>query len=323
MKVLCEHAHSTVPALRLNALWALKHFVDAASPDLKKACLEELGPDWVVRLIRDDAEDSISQMGRGRDASNVDMDDDVEMDASEAPHRWLYGSDGLIQELDSSNSTRLRQAEDKLNSVREAESNMARRTRNDELAIQEQALNFIRNLIGRPEPGVASESAMETAEMVDYLFQKLRKDDLFEILASKLRSKVLHPFARRAPVPGREARRVHPQARIIVPAIFILVNVAGSVPRHRQTVIAQTELLKLVALQASSKDREVRVALCHLIINLTWQEDGSEALACAQRANELKKLGFHTKMETLKHQDGDLDVRERAKTAAWQMEQAI
>lgn len=321
MKVLCEHAHSTVPALRLNALWALKHFVDAASPDLKKACLEELGPDWIVRLIRDDAEDS-SQFMRMREASSMDADDDVDMEASEAPHRWLYGSDGVLQELDSSHSTRLRQAEDKLNSVREAESNVARRTRNDELVIQEQALNFIRNLIGRPEPGAASESAMETAEMVDYLFAKLRKDELFEILASKLRPKVLHPFARRTPVPGRETRRVHPQARIIVPAIFILVNVAGSVPRHRQTVIAQTELLKLVAQQASSKDREVRVALCHLIINLTWQEDGSEALACAHRANELKKLGFHTKMETLKHQDGDLDVRERAKTAAWQMEQA-
>ncbi|KAI5457995.1 armadillo-type protein [Mariannaea sp. PMI_226] len=323
MKILCEHTHSSVPALRLNALWALKHFVDAASPDLKKACLEELEPAWLVQLIRDSSEDSTLRTGRGREASAIDLDDDVEMEASEPPHRWLYGSGGLVREMDSSNSTKLRQAEDKLSIVREAESNVARRARNDDLAIQEQALNFIRNLIGRPEPGVASESAAETAEMVDYLFAKLKQDELFEILASKLRPRVLHPFARRTPVPGRETRRVHPQAKIIVPAIFILVNVAGSIPRHRQLVIAQTELLKLVAQQANSKDKEVRAALCHLIINLTWQEDGSEAQACAQRAHELKKLGFHTKMETLKHSDGDLDVRERAKTAAWQMQQAI
>jgi hypothetical protein len=66
----------------------------------------------------------------------------------------------------------------------------------------------------------------------------------------------------------------------------------------------------------------MRAALCRLIINLSWQEDGSEAQACAQMTHELKKLGFHTKMETLKHSDGDLDVRERAKTAAWQIRQA-
>ncbi|KAH6872082.1 hypothetical protein B0T10DRAFT_499911 [Thelonectria olida] len=75
------------------------------------------------------------------------------MEESEPPRRRLYGSDGLLQEMDSSSSTRLRQAEDKLNIVR-----VSRRARNDNLAIQEQALNFIRNFIERPEPGVASES---------------------------------------------------------------------------------------------------------------------------------------------------------------------
>ncbi|KAH7153239.1 armadillo-type protein [Dactylonectria macrodidyma] len=321
MKVLCEHAHSDNPALRLNAMWALKHFVDAVGPELKKACLEELETEYLVELICHDTEDSTLLTGQERD-TGIDMDDDVEMEPSDVPHRWLYASNGLLRELDSSQSTKLRQVEDKLAAVRESELNPVRRARNDDLAIQEQGLNFIQNLIGRPEAGLSSETTNETAEMVDHLFAKLGQDRMFDILASKLRARVLHPFSRRTPVAGRETRVLHPQAKIIMAVIYILVHMAASIPRHRQLVIAQTELLKLLAQQASSKDREVRVALCHLIINLTWQEDDGEAQSCAQRAHELRKLGFHTKMETLKHQDGDLDVRERAKTAVWQIQQA-
>ncbi|KAM5342952.1 hypothetical protein ACJ41O_013918 [Fusarium nematophilum] len=300
MKVLCEHAHSENPALRLNALWALKHFIDAVGPDLKKACLAELETGWLEQLICEDTEDSALQMAREREASGLDMDDDVDMQQSDEPHRWLYGSNGLLRELDATNSTRLRQVEDKLTAVRESELNPVRRARNDDLAIQEQGLDFIRNLIGRPGAGLASDTANETTEMIDFLLRELGTERLFEILSTKLRAK----------------------AKIIVAVIYILVHIAASIPRHRQMVISQTELLKLLAQQASSKDREVRVALCHLVINLTWQEDDGEAQACAQRALELRKLGFHTKMEALTKQDGDLDVRERAKTAAYQMEQA-
>lgn len=323
MKVLCEHAHSDNPALRLNALWALKHFADAVGPDMKKACLEELESGWLVQLICEDTEDSALHTAQSRESSGVDMDDDTDMQPEEEVHRWLYGSKGLLRELDSSRSTKLRQTEDKLNAVRETELNPVRRARNDDLAIQEQGLDLIRNLIGRPGAGsLTSDSPTETTEMIDYLFSELGQDRLFEILATKLRPKVFHPFSRRTPVAGREPRILYPKAKIIVAVIYILVHMAASIPRHRQLVIAQTELLKLLAQQASSTAREVRVALCHLIINLTWQDDENEAQACAQRAHELRKLGFHTKMETLKHQDGDLDVRERAKTASWQMQHA-
>lgn len=322
MKVLCEHAHSDNPALRLNALWALKHFVDAVGPDLKKACLEQLEPGWLVQLICDESQESSLFALKTKESAADDLDEDMDMQPSDEPLRWLYGTNGSMQELDASRSSRLRQAEDRLASVRESELNPARKARSDDLAIQEQGLDFIRNFIGRPESGVSSEAPSETTEMIDYLFSELGQDRLFEILASKLRSKVLHPFSRRAPVSGRETRVLHPQAKIIVAVICILVHMAASIPRHRQLVIAQTELLKLLAQQANSKDRGVRASLCHLVINLTWQEDEGEAQACSQRAHELKKLGFYTRMETLKHQDRDLDVRERAKTAAWQIEQA-
>ncbi|KAJ4261474.1 hypothetical protein NW762_006899 [Fusarium torreyae] len=322
VSVLCEHAHSQNPALRLNALWALKHFVDAVGPDLKKATLAELGSHWLQQLICDDTEDSALQLSKEREASGLDMDHDVDMQQSDEPHRWVYGSNGLLREINAANSTRLRQVEDKLAAVRESELNPVRRARNDDLAIQEQGLDLIRNLIGRPRSGLSSETTNETTEMIDFLLHELGTERLFEILSSKLRVKVFRPFSRRPTVTGRETKLLHPQAKIIVAVIYILAHIAASVSRHQQMVITQTDLLKLLAQQASSKDREVRVALCHFIINLTYKDDDGEAQACALRAIELRKLGFFTKMEALTKQDGDLDVRERAKTAAYQLEQA-
>ncbi|KAK5997867.1 Armadillo repeat-containing 8-like protein [Cladobotryum mycophilum] len=321
MKVLCEHARSENSVLRLNALWALKHFVVAVSPDVKKACLEQLEPGWLVQLIRDDSTDMASYNSRSKQSVGDDLDEEMDAPPSDEPFRWLYVSNGLLRELDASRSSRLRTAEVNLTVIREAELNPVKRARSDNIAIQEQGLDFIRNLIG-PGAGPTAESPCETTEMIDYLFSALGQDRFFDILASKLRPKVLNPYSRRSSG-GRETKVLHPQAKIIAAVIFILVHVAASIPRYRQLVVAQTELLRLLAQQASSKDKEVRVALCHLVINLTGQEDESEDQACGQRANELRRLGYHTKMESLQNQDKDLDVRERAKTAAYQLEHAI
>lgn len=320
MGVLCEHAHSDNPSLRFNALWALKHFVDAVGPELKKACLEELESGWLVQLIRDDTQDAALFNGRTRETPGDDMDEDIDFPSPDEKHRWLHGVNGDIRELDASCSTRMRQAEDRLSAIRETELNPVRRARNDDVAIQEQGLDFIRNLIGRPGPGIP-DTTNETTEMIDYLFSELGQDRLFDILASKLRPKYLHPFSRRAPAAGREPRVIHPQAQIIVPVIYILVHMAASEARHRQLVTTQTELLKLLV-QHAGKDREVRVALCHLVTNLTFQDDDGESEGCRQRAAELRKLGFQNKLEMLKQDDRDLDVRERAKLAVFQMEEA-
>ncbi|KAF9878581.1 armadillo repeat protein [Colletotrichum karsti] len=329
MKILCEHAHSLNAALRLNALWALKHFVHAVDPETKKQCLEELESGWLVQLICDDTEDDALFLARSKlDKQNAgdagdDMDGDVEMDQADSLSKSWLGSTMPSDDADGRRSAKLRQTEARLAALREAELNPLRKARNDDLAIQEQGLDFIRNLIGATGSGSSSESANETTEMIDYLFNELGQDRFFDILARKLQAKVLNPTSRRAvgSGSGREARILYPQAKIIEAVVFILVHMAASIPRHRQLVIAQTDLLKLLANHFNSKDKEVRVALCHLISNLTWQDDENDMRACAQRAYELKKLGFLTKLEGLED-DCELDVRERAKSAVWQMKQA-
>ncbi|KAJ0294681.1 hypothetical protein CBS470a_000590 [Colletotrichum nupharicola] len=328
MKILCEHAHSLNAALRLNALWALKHFVHAVDPETKKQCLEELESGWLVQLICDDTEDDALFLARSKmDKQNAidvgdDMDGDVEMDQPDSLSRSWLSSSIPPQDVDGKRPAKFRQTEARLAALREAELNPLRKARNDDLAIQEQGLDFIRNLIGAAGSGSSTESANETTEMIDYLFSELGQDRFFDILARKLQAKVLHPTSRRAvgSAAGREARVLYPQAKIIEAVVFILVHMAASIPKHRQLVIAQTDLLKLLANHFNSKDKEVRVALCHLISNLTWQDDESDARACAQRAYELKKLGFLTKLEGLED-DCELDVRERAKSAVWQMKQ--
>src|SRR5689334_3932064 len=89
LKILCEHARATNAKLRLNALWALKHFVNSVSNEMKRQCLDELGQGWLVQLICDDTEDEAllssraKVEGRSNTNSNGEMDEDIEMDQFE------------------------------------------------------------------------------------------------------------------------------------------------------------------------------------------------------------------------------------------------
>lgn len=315
MAVLCQHTHSDQPSLRLNALWALKHLIVAVGPELKKACLEELGPGWLVQLIQDDTQQDDEDMYTSPPVV-------AEQPQQQGGHRWMYGRDGGLRELDGTGSWRTRQAEDKLRAVREAESQPTRRVRNDEVAIQEQGLDLIRNLIGIPGVGLGTEAGTETSDMIDHLFRELGQDRLFELLASKLRPRYVHALSRRAPTAGREARVLHPVPQVIVPAVYILVQMAGSDARHRQLVVAQTDLLRQLA-QYSGRDKEVRIALCHLVTNLaTHEDDDGDVEGGRARAAELKRLGFHDKMDEYRLEDRELDVRERAKLAVFHLDQA-
>ena len=335
LKILCGHAHSGNVKLRLNALWALKHLVQAAGNDVKKTCLEELGQGWLVQLICDDTEDEALLSSKSRPGPfgfNEGTDDDVQMDQFEDEDEPRLsapvGTLGHVyNKFDSKASFTGTQpggsrgggsllANARLAALRDLETNPARRARKDDIAVQEQGLDFIRNLIG----GFNNVGTSETSEMIDFLMTSLGQDQIFEILASKLKFKIINPFNKRNSAGNGETRLVPPQAEIIAAVEYILVHMAASIPRHRQLIISQTELLKLLVPQFNHPNKEVRLALCWLVINLTWVDDAHDDQACVQRAQELKKLGFLAKLESLEN-DVELDVRERAKTAVWQMKQ--
>ncbi|KAK4226466.1 armadillo-type protein [Podospora fimiseda] len=321
VKILCEHAHSQVPGLRLNALWGLKHLVLDVSVPLRKQILEELEPGWLVQLISDDnsEEDEAIQSARQRRAPDEDDDEDMGADATpyeeeSRPWTWqVLSRDYPTPELSAAvaNSSRIKKANARLLAVREAELNPARKARNDTIDIQEKGLGFIRNL-------TMLHKKEDQVEIVDHLFSVLGQDRLFGILADKLNIRVVGAYGRRHSK-GRDTVVVYPQARIVENLTYILVHIAASVPRHRQLVIAQTELLKLLGGHFNDKDVGVRRALCHLFDNLSCLECEEDRQPCLSRTAELEKLGFLAKLEGLWHGDADLDVRERAKQVVEQM----
>ncbi|CAK7263270.1 hypothetical protein SEPCBS57363_000469 [Sporothrix epigloea] len=438
MNILCTHAHSLNSPLRLNSLWALKHFVDGVEPSMKKACLEQLGSGWLTQLVDPELEGEPSPSSSssppfftGRVESNYGRslggmagvvaapswsfsagpaEEDVEMDqdqdddeadditeqksngkaslwaASTAPGATTGSGSPSFQRArfprtshERSRTGRLRQAEAKLAALQELEVLAPRKSQNDEVLIQEQGLNFVRNLIGpgsysstgsggaisgglgQPASAGQRDAVSEATEMIDYLFNEIGQDRLFQILVSKLKPKArpgLSRFTstRRRPAataaasfgtdmaatgatttasaagapgtpssPSSEStaaatsRLQPPRARIIEAVIFILVHISASVPRHRQVVISQMELLKALVGHFASRDKGVRLALCHLVTNLTWQDDSADSLLAAARSTSLRRLGVLTQLEAMQFEDPELDVRELAKMAVHQM----
>jgi hypothetical protein len=285
---------------------------------LRKQCLEELEPGWLVQLISDDTSDEEALQPRTRSARrSTDADDDEDMDAEtpyedDAHRSWTWPALSHLT-TPASASPRLLHASAKLTALRDAELNPARKARADSLAIQEQGLGFIRTLIMLPVPS-------SQTDMVDYLFTELSQDRLFSILADKLKVRVVGALGRRRSSRGRRDTVVlYPQARIVENLTYVLVHMAAGAPRHRQLVVAQTELLKLLDGHLNSKDAGVRRALCQLFSNLTCLESDGDRLPCSQRVLELERLGFLARLEGLERDDVDLGVRERAKAAAAQM----
>ena len=177
----------------------------------------------------------------------------------------------------------------------------------DDLAIQEQGLTLVRNLICGPG----------SSDMVDFLFENLGQDQVFEMLTNLLTPKKANGYSSRRP--GGSARPpVPPPTEIVTAVCYILVHLAASQPKHRQMLVARQRLLELMVPLFNHPHSEVRVCCVWTVINLTWTEDQADKMNCKNRALELKKLGVLTKLHELEN-DAELDVKERVKTAILQM----
>ncbi|KAK3293443.1 armadillo-type protein [Chaetomium fimeti] len=310
VETLCKHTHSLNPGLQVNALWALKHLVLEMDTSIRKPCLDQLGSGWLIQLISDDASEEEGIRTRSRPGRRVaaEDDDDEDMDKETlggeddgAHGEWTWAAQNHTPQPNSKPSTT-------------RSSTPARKARADRLAIREQALGFIRNFLMITSPG-------DQLEMVDYLFTELGQDRLFSILADMLKVRVVGAVGRRASSArgtGRDALVLYPQARIVENLAYILVHIAAGTPAHRQLVIAQTELLKLLGGHLNSKDAGVRRALCQLFANLCWADSDTDLAPCTQRASALEQLGFLAKLQGLEA-DADSGVRERARAAVAQM----
>lgn len=309
--------------MRYNALWALKHFVQAAKNETKMSCFRELGKEWLVQLICGDSDTDYETGSPSDEAGTIierdfdvpmrGADDEDEQNSSSYAH---LGPDNGFKDLNTAPLGR-RAARQSASANRSSAQLLddEKRTWEDDTRVQEQALEFLRNLIA----GYSTTGIDASAEMITSLFDSFGEDSFFELLTSKLRSKVHHPFLRgHTRISSGETRVSPPRPEILSAVGWILANIAASIPRHRQALIRQTELLRLLVQHANHPVKDVRSVICHIIVNLTWADNDQDSAAAIGRARELERLGYLARLDLLV-KDEDLDVRERAKTARYQL----
>jgi hypothetical protein len=343
VQILCDHARRSSPPLRLSSLWALKHLILKAPKDLRISTLEELGTGWLISAISGEHRDtglfsngggvsvglsSFNAAGEQVDllipsSMDVDeptrpsLDDDIEEDDDD---------DGEIMYDEFSNThyqasqvrstlapTSAFNTKKHLYTVRELEENPALQARRDDVAVQEQALDILRNLF----------HGDECAEMVEHVFRELGHQKIFDLLTAKL-----------APLPASQrqqstttsntgtttiGRNIYNPTELILSTVHVITHIANGAPHHKQLLIAQRSLLQAWLPHFNHAEAKVRVTCTWAVNSLTWIEDESDRTGARLRAQELRAVGIEAAVRGLA-QDPDLDTKERVRTALRQME---
>lgn len=336
LKILCEHAQSINTYLRLNSVWALKHLMLHASNETKMACLEELGPGWLKQVVSSDVEvPNLFPTPRGdRDEGSatpirmstpnaageqVDLLNAVENVSSESSQDVEDDCEDNLRMIDSIGALSEAEVERKQHAMfsrqnenrkplqdnRDTDRSPFRHGMSNELAVQKQGLELLRNLL----------CGNGASEMIDFVFRELGSDKFFEMLAARLRPKVFNVFNRERRSSENGVRHIQPQIDIVISICYIIVHIAAGNPRQRQLLVAQTEFLKLMVPLFNHTECEIRSCCIWICLNVIWIDNDSEKPNCKARARELVKLGVYEKLEQMAT-DTVLDVRERAKTAS-------
>ncbi|KAF2097649.1 ARM repeat-containing protein [Rhizodiscina lignyota] len=376
IKILCEHAHSADNDLQMMSLWALKHLVYQASPDTKISCLDELGAGWLIQTLTGEMRDPFSSFTRATasqgstpigmgtpnaageqvDLLNAADDPTMDVDASSTSGEDEPEDDAMADSITSLNLPRYLpnppavqrptnlQHRARLKLIKRDEQNAAVMAWKHEVRIQEQALDFLRNLISDPQS--------EQDKMIDHVLATLDAQRLFDILLSKLRPSSPQPAPQRdqprqphgkhpaLTTPGSAARFAasatyspaysthrHPPPStasilsqittppdLLVSTIFLIVHIANGRASQRQQLLSQTPLMSATLPLFSHPDRRIRTALCWLAHNLVWLDSNStdDQISARQRARELRNLGVEEKVR-LALGDEHRDVVERAR----------
>jgi hypothetical protein len=332
---LCEQAKRSNSKLRQASLWALKHLVLNSPKDMKIECLEQLGTGWLIQAVNGtplpghsmtlgssnaagehvdllNASDMMGMDWTEQDDDDAD-DDDGDGEVLMDHNGTRYQSSGLRSTLSSTNHKA------HLRLLRKNEHDPTVQAKHDDMLVQEQALDFIRNLI----------NGDDNVAMIEHLNNVLGADRLFEMLHNKLRPILYRP---NSPFDGQRDTVYSPQSQqsntvwqppeLINAALGVIIHVAGGSSKHRQQLIAQTPLLTAWLPHFSHADRRIRVASVWAIINLTWVDSAADREDAKARARTLASFGIDEKVRALA-EDVDADTRERVKTAVRQIDELL
>ncbi|OJJ44141.1 hypothetical protein ASPZODRAFT_135623 [Penicilliopsis zonata CBS 506.65] len=314
LPTLCEHAHSPDTKLRIESLWALKHVAYSSANDVKIKIIDALEPQWLKQIImqdptraalfRRDEMESAGTAALGMGTANsageqVDLLNPME-DVQDAEDDFKMSdtmpSSKMSLEMFLPDVRRRRKL------VMIGDLDQTTQARQDDIAVQEQTFDLLRNLIcGTGAP-----------EMIDYLFKTIGQDALLDALANKLRPRSIHLAHR--PLASSSSRLLQVPPEILVSVTYVIIHLAASVPRHRKLLVAHDDLLRNLLGYFNHPQRDVRANCVWVMINLAHEDDQTDRPGCRDRSLRLKSLGVMDRLAALED-DADLDVRERTKTA--------
>ncbi|KAF2118874.1 armadillo-type protein [Lophiotrema nucula] len=343
LKTLCEHCRSANFDLRCGSLWALKHLVLGLTFQMKVQCLDELGVGYLVQTLNGEP----TRIGMGTpNAAGEQVDilnaivDEPQMDVDEEPSEdedddtmtdcipSMRRHQRIGSRYTSSNSIR-----DRLQQIRNDEQDPRHTSERDDIRLQEQALDFIRNFITDDK---------NSGDTIDHILKTFGHTRFFELMDSKLRPKGSPSSAPTQPSPSywitpTPSRTTfgssiapavqtlpsinwatYPSHELITGTLYILVHLANGRPGHRSTLISQSPLMSHILPLLQHPNRLVRLPCAWFINNLAWVEDNSDYASARDRCAQLRDLGYWDAVRRLAN-DADLDIRERAKTAVEQM----
>lgn len=309
--ILCEHAHSSNTKLRIESLWALKHVVYNTANDIKMKVVESLTPAWIRQVISQDPISALTRrgmeeeteqgagiaMGRANSAGEqVDILNPIE-DPSESSEDFKMTD--TMPPSKMSLDMFLPDARRRRRLVLHGSLEQSTQSRQDDIAVQEQTFDLLRNII----------CGTGANEMIDYLFERIGKDELLDAVADKLRSRTIQLPHRR-----ESSRSLHVPNEILIAASAFIIHIAAGLPRHRQVLMSHGDLLRSLTNYFNHSHRDVRANCIWVVINLIYEEDQSDRDGCRERATKLRALGVTDRLASLED-DSDLDIKERTKTA--------
>lgn len=281
--------------------------------DIKIRIIDAVGPDWIKTVITQDPTRALTKrgfdtemegatpvgMGRINSAGEhvdllnpvedpQDQDEDLKMADTIPSSKMNMGS--YLPDATRRRKLALNGDLDQTTQVRQ-----------DDIAVQEQTFDLIRNLI----------CGQDSSEVIDYLFMHIGQDVILDSLADRLRPCSI-------PLPHRREsssnKTLHAPTEILVAVTFVLIHFAASITRHRELVMGHRELLHNLMGYLNHSSRDVRANCVWVIINLTYPDDQNDRDASRERAARLRTLGILDQLDGLLN-DADLDVRERTRTA--------
>jgi uncharacterized membrane protein YgcG len=302
---------------------------------MKMQCLEELGVGWLVQVLNGEpskpawatpnAAGEQVDILNAADEPHMDVDEDLSEEDDEDTMADNIPSMGRLLRPGSryTSATNIR---DRLQQIRNDEQDTRLNSERDDIRIQEQALDFIRNFISEDQ---------SSGDMIDHLLKSFGHSRFFDLLDAKLRpknagfssssqSQANQPAPTYWPNTANRASMVtpptshpnwslYPAPELVLATTFVLVHLANGHPAHRSLLISQTSLMQHLLPILSHPRREVRAACAWCLHNLLWVDDSSDEAATRDRALALRNLGFEEAARVLVT-DGDLDVAQRAKT---------